>query len=181
MILKKSDGNISQDAASDAATSRPEAFGGIVEARRRMRRARWKNTLVAYLFLAPNILGFLIFLLFPLLAALALSFFKYSLLSQPAFNGVNNYTRLFGHDPVFHQVLLNTLYFVFGYVPLNLLLSLGVAVWLSGRIRWKSFFRIVMFLPTMTPMVGVSLVWMLMYDQRGIMNDFLLSVFHIHG
>lgn len=184
MLVKKSAGNTSQASSAqegDTVAIRPEALGGMAEARRRIRRASWRNNLVAYLFLLPNILGFLIFLLFPLLAALGLSFFKYSLLGQPAFNGLNNYTHLFGQDPVFHQILFNTLYFVFGYVPLNILVSLGVAVWLSGRIRWKSFFRVVMFLPTMTPMVGVSLVWMLMYDPRGIINDFLLTVFHIHG
>lgn len=141
----------------------------------------WKKRLTPYLFLAPNMLGFLLFTLVPLVMALGLGFFKWSLLEQPVFNGVNNYIQLLTQDPTFHQVVLNTLYFVFFYVPLNLLVSLGVAVWLSGKIRWKGFFRIVLFLPVMTPAVGVALVWMLMYDPSGILNEVIAAVFHVQG
>ena len=140
----------------------------IASGQQRMRRARWRQTGIAYLFLAPNIIGFLFFTLFSLIAALGLSFFRWSLLSAPQFTGLNNYVQLFTTDPVFHQVLVNTLYFVFIYVPLNIVVSLGMAVWLSGPIRFKNLFRIIMFLPVLTPAVGVALVWLLMYDQNGI-------------
>jgi multiple sugar transport system permease protein len=151
------------------------------QARRRMRRLRWRNTGLAYLFLAPNIIGFLFFTLFSLLAAFGLSFFRWSLLTTPQFTGLGNYVLLFTTDPVFRKVLINTLYFVFLYVPLNILLALGMAVWLSGPIRFKNVFRIIMFLPVLTPAVGVALVWLLMYGQSGIINQMLLLFFHIQG
>jgi multiple sugar transport system permease protein len=151
------------------------------QARRRMRRLRWRNTGLAYLFLAPNIIGFLFFTLFSLLAAFGLSFFRWSLLTTPQFTGFGNYALLFTTDPVFRKVLINTLYFVFLYVPLNILLALGMAVWLSGPIRFKNVFRIIMFLPVLTPAVGVALVWLLMYGQSGIINQMLLLLFHIQG
>ncbi len=149
--------------------------------RQRIRRSQWRNTGIAYLFLAPNIIGFLFFTLLSLLAAFGLSFFRWSLLTTPEFNGFGNYVQLLTIDPVFHQVLINTLYFVFGYVPLNIIVSLGMAVWISGPIRFKNVFRIIMFLPVLTPAVGVALVWLLMYDQGGIINQTLLLFFHIKG
>jgi multiple sugar transport system permease protein len=179
MMLREPDTNTS--AAGQVALTRKVHTRDIITARRRMRRLMWKEQGTAFLFLAPNIVGFLFFTLFSLIAAFGLSFFRWSLLSSPTFTGLNNYVVLFTQDPVFHQVVLNTLYFVFGYVPLNILLSLGTAVWLSGNIRAKSLFRIIMFLPVMTPAVGVSLVWMLMYDQNGIINQLLYALFHIHG
>lgn len=181
-MLRKPDANrvafnqVAQVALNDNVHRRAAALG-----QRRMRRLKWREQGIAYLFLAPNILGFLFFTLFSLVAAFGLSFFRWSLLTTPTFAGLNNYVILFTQDPVFHQILINTLYFVFGYVPLNIVLSLGIAVWLSGNIRAKNLFRIIMFLPVMTPAVGVSLVWMLMYDQHGIINQLLYALLHIHG
>jgi multiple sugar transport system permease protein len=154
----------------------PKAFDASAIARRR----KWRDTIGAYLFLTPNMLGFLVFILFPLIASFVISFFNWSLLTPPTFVGLGNYARLLVQDPVFHRILLNTLYFVFGYVPLNIVVSLGLAVWLSGRIRAKSLFRVIFFFPVMTPGIAVSLVWLLMYDQSGVINWFL-SLFHIHG
>ena len=181
MMLKKPDANrvavnqAGQAILEDSVHARDVTLG------RRMRRLKWREQGIAYLFLAPNMIGFLFFTLFSLVAAFGLSFFRWSLLTTPTFAGLNNYVILFTQDPVFHQILINTLYFVFGYVPLNIVLSLGIAVWLSGNIRGKNLFRIIMFLPVITPAVGVSLVWMLMYDQNGIINQLLYAFLHIHG
>jgi multiple sugar transport system permease protein len=180
MILKKPDTKqISVDRIPPASQNQGSRI--TTKDRHRMRRAERREQATAYLFLAPNIIGFLVFTLFSLLAAFGLSFFKWSLLSSPEFTGLSNYIELFTVDPMFHQILLNTLYFVFGYVPLNIILSLGIAIWLSGRIRAKNLFRIIMFLPVMTPAVGVALVWMLMYDQSGIINATLYTLFHFRG
>lgn len=179
MILKKPD--MDRTPAGQAEPALQNRVSRIALKKRRMRRLWWREQGIAYLFLAPNILGFLFFTLFSLVAAFGLSFFRWSLLTAPEFNGVGNYIQLFTVDPVFHQVLLNTLYFVFGYVPLNIILSLGIAVWLAGPIRAKNIFRIIMFIPVMTPGVAVALVWLLMYDPSGIINATLLGLFHIHG
>jgi multiple sugar transport system permease protein len=152
----------------------------MLNSRALIRRRKLRDIAGAYLFLAPNMLGFLVFVLFPLVAAFVISLFDWSLLTSPTFLGLGNYARLLTQDPVFHRILFNTLYFVFGYVPLNIVISLGLAVWLSGRIRAKSLFRIIFFFPVMTPGVAVSLVWLLMYDPSGVINWFL-SLVGIHG
>lgn len=152
----------------------------VLNARAPIRRRKLRDIGGAYLFLAPNMLGFLVFILFPLVAAVVISLFDWSLLAPPTFIGLGNYAQLLSKDPVFHQILLNTLYFVFGYVPLNIVMSLGLAIWLSGRIRAKSLFRVIFFFPVMTPGVAVSLVWLLMYDRSGVINWFL-SLIHIQG
>ena len=179
MILKKLD--MDQAAESQENRAIQNEVSRMTMKKRHMRRLRWREQGIAYLFLAPNILGFLFFTLFSLVVAFGLSFFRWSLLTAPEFTGVSNYVQLFTVDPVFHQVLLNTLYFVFGYVPLNIVLSLGVAMWLSGRIWAKNLFRIIMFIPVMTPGVAVALVWLLMYDPSGIINQVLFALFHIRG
>jgi multiple sugar transport system permease protein len=182
MIVKKPDTD-----QTSVERGRPsiQSHGSRITAKdwRRLRLSKRRGQGIAYLFLAPNILGFLFFTLFSLIAAFGLSLFKWSLLTPPQFTGLGNYVLLLTKDPVFRQVLLNTLYFVFGYVPLNMLLSLAIAIWLSGPIRAKNLFRIIMFLPVMTPAVGVALVWMLMYNYTpsGLINQTLAAVFHIQG
>lgn len=179
MSIKKPD---RAQATTEKVAPPGQASPAASASRARVLRARWRETGLAYLFLAPNIIGFLCFTLFSLIAAFGLSFFRWSLLTTPEFGGFGNYVQLLTVDPVFHQVLVNTLYFVFGYVPLNMIVSLGMAVWISsGPIRFKNVFRVIMFLPVLTPAVGVALVWLLMYDQRGIINQSLFLFFHIRG
>jgi len=180
MSIKKSD-HVQATIAKVVSPGQEYASHIPEQNRRDVRRSRWKNIGIAYLFLMPNIVGFLFFTLFSLIAAFALSFFRWSLLAPATFTGIGNYIQLFTTDPVFHQVLVNTLYFVFGYVPLNIVVSLGMAVWIAGPIHFKNVFRIIMFLPVLTPAVGVALVWLLMYDQSGIINQTLFALFHIRG
>jgi multiple sugar transport system permease protein len=137
------------------------------------------ETLSAYGFLAANGLGFLAFTLIPIVASAALSLFNWPLQGTPSFAGLQNYITLLTSDPVFKQIFLNTLYFVVGYVPLNMILSVGIAVWLNS-VRWKAFFRIVFFLPVVTPAVGNALIWTLIYSPNGgILNWVLSSVLHL--
>jgi multiple sugar transport system permease protein len=140
------------------------------------------ETAAAYGFLAPNGIGFLAFTLIPIVASFVLSLFDWPLLSSPSYVGLKNYSDLATKDPVFGQVLLNTVSFVVGYVPFNLLLSLGVAVWLSSKIRARNLFRIVFFLPVVTPMVANAMIWTLLYaPNSGIIDWFLTTLVHVPG
>jgi multiple sugar transport system permease protein len=148
--------------------------------RPRGRRLVSREALSAYAFLLPNGLGFLAFTLIPIVASLVLSLFNWPLQSAPTFVGLSNYVDLVTKDPVFKQVFVNTLFFVVGYVPLNLILALGIAVWLSSRIRGKNLFRAVFFLPVVTPMVANALIWTLLYAPgNGVFDWFLGSVVHL--
>ncbi len=146
------------------------------------RRRRRRDSLAALLFLLPNLTGFLLFTCVPLVASLVLSLFDWPLVSTPTFIGLQNYRHMLSTDPAFYQVLKNTLLFVLGYVPANIVLSLGIAMWLSTLVRARNLARILFFVPVMTPMVGVSLVWVLMYQPRiGVIAWAWQSVFHNPG
>lgn len=141
---------------------------GVPRARRR--RAFRAEGRAAFWFLLPSLLGFLAFLLFPLLASLALSFTNWQLLNQPKFVGIANYVRLFTVDPSFGRALANTFFYTAEYLVLNIVLAVGMAVWISS-LRWgKRLFRLIFFLPTFTPMIGASLVWVLIFTPGGLMD-----------
>jgi len=149
---------------------------------RAAQRRRRRETLTALTFLLPNLVGFLLFTCVPLIASLVLSLFDWPLVSSPTFIGLRNYVHMFTSDVAFYQVLANTLTFVFGYVPLNIVLSLGIAVWLSTLVRLRNLTRILFFVPVMTPMVGVALVWVLMYQpQNGVIDWAWRAITHTTG
>jgi multiple sugar transport system permease protein len=132
-----------------------------------------------YLFLAPALLAILIFFFIPVMAAFLISFTDFDIyalsdLSKARFVGLQNYLTLF-EDPLFWQALTNTLYFVFVAGPLSIMVSLGTAVMLHSKIvRLKSIFRLVYFMPVVTTLVAVAIVWRFIYHPKfGIMNYFL--------
>jgi multiple sugar transport system permease protein len=128
-------------------------------------------------FLSPNLAGFLVFTIFPIAASLIISFYEWPLLGKAAFVGFDNFVRLFTHDYVFWQVSLNTVYFVVGYIVLNLVVSLGLAVWLTSGIKFAALFRFVFFLPVVAPMVANSVIWRLLYvPQTGVFASALASL-----
>jgi multiple sugar transport system permease protein len=126
-------------------------------------------------FLAPSGAGFLAFTLIPILGSLVIAFFAWPVLGRKKFVGLENFTELIS-DPVFHQVMLNTFVFVVAYVPLNIVVSLGLALWISSRIRWKGLYRLLFFIPTVTPMVANALVWRLLYQPNGLISQTWESV-----
>lgn len=158
------------------------ATRGAASWRIRRRRRGPSDTAAAYAFLAPNGIGFLVFTLIPIGASFVISLYHWPLVGQSSFAGTQNYRNLATTDPVFWQVLRNTFYYVFGYVPLNILLSLGIAVWLSSKIRGKNLFRVIFFLPVVTPMVANAMIWTLLYmPQSGVIDWFLVNGLHISG
>src|SRR4051812_18361508 len=102
---------------------------------------------VAFLFLLPNLSGFLVFTLVPIFASLLLSLFDWSLVSAPKFVGLKNYVHLFTKDPEFGTVIFNTLVYVVVYVILNVLVSIGFAAWLNQKIKGIKIYRALLFLP----------------------------------
>ncbi|WP_298944557.1 sugar ABC transporter permease [uncultured Microbacterium sp.] len=127
------------------------------------RRRRNSDVRSALGFLSPNLLGFLAFTIIPIGASLILSFYEWPMIGDAVFVGLDNFVRLFTKDPVFWQVVGNTLYFVVGYVILNLVVSLTLALWLTSKIRAKGLLRFVFFLPVVSPMVANAVVWRLLY------------------
>ncbi|WP_232667255.1 carbohydrate ABC transporter permease [Pseudonocardia sp. TRM90224] len=135
---------------------------------------------VAALFLAPGMAGFVVFIVVPLVGSLVISLFDWPLFGTPEFVGVANYVRMFSADPSFFTVLGNTVLFAVVYTVLNLLVALAMALWLSSGVATSGFFRVVFFLPVITPMIANALVWRLMLTDDGLVNG-VLAGFGIDG
>jgi len=127
-------------------------------------------------FLAPSTSGFLLFTLIPLVGSLLISFFAWPVLGRRRFVGLDNFAELLT-DPIFHRVMLNTLVFVVVYVPLNIVVSLGLALWISPRIRGRGLYRLLFFIPTVTPMIANALVWRLLYQPGGPIDQGFQAAF----
>jgi multiple sugar transport system permease protein len=170
------DGLLKQEAVAGRTLASPHA---LVGRRPRLSLAR-QEELLAYLFILPSLLGFIIFLVVPMIASLGLSFYDWELLSPPQFAGFKNFGALLT-DQVFKDVLVNTAYYTFGLVPLNLVVSLGLAVWLNTKLRGLTWFRAAFFLPVITVTVAVSLIWRWMYEPRAGIIDTALRAIGLPG
>jgi len=127
----------------------------------------------ALLLLLPNILGFLAFTLIPVLGSFMLSFTSWDMLSPVKWVGVDNYASLI-KDETFIKVFWNTIYFAGVSVPLGMVISLLLAVALDRDIRFKKFYRAAYFLPVVSSMVAVAVVWQFIYNpEYGLLNYFL--------
>lgn len=133
----------------------------------------------AFWFVAPALALILVFFVLPVVAALALSFTDFDLyaLGDPArlrFIGFGNYRRLLG-DAEFWTALKNTLYFVIVGGPLSVLVSLAAALLVNHRLTpFKGLFRSLLFLPVVTTLVAVAVVWRYLYQPRyGMLNHLL--------
>ncbi|HEX5780766.1 MAG TPA: sugar ABC transporter permease [Solirubrobacteraceae bacterium] len=127
---------------------------------------------------APALIGLLLFLGIPTLLALLLSFTNARLISPtgPSFVGVDNYARAFTNDPTFVRSLFNTFYFAVVVVPLQSALGLALAVLVNQKIRGVTIFRTIFFLPVVTSIVVVSILWTLLYQEDGLINSMLHTV-----
>ena len=133
-----------------------------------------RNTLTAVCFLLPNILGFLAFTAIPVLSSFVISLYDWPVLGEHRFIGFGNYIRLFSKDPLFLKVIGNTFIYVFFYVSCNFLLAMSLAVWLTGKIKGTRFYRAVFFIPQVTPIVAMAMIWRWVFLPKfGPLNVFL--------
>lgn len=133
-------------------------------------RRRHGDVATAALFLLPGLVGLTLFLVLPLVASLLLSFSNWQVIGQTRFVGFSNYIRLATADPIFWKVFGVTLSYTAEYLILNIVLSLTMAVWISSLAWGKQLFRLIFFLPTFTPLVGIALVWLLMLSPGGVVD-----------
>jgi multiple sugar transport system permease protein len=141
---------------------------------RAARSRRWRDALVAYAFIAPWVIGFLVFTGGPIIASFALSFFKWKIISPPQFIGLENFTKLFTGDEWFRISLAVTAKYILIHVPIAQALALLLAVLLNQRVRFIGFWRTVFYLPAVVSGVAGSVLWVWMYhNELGIVNNFL--------
>jgi multiple sugar transport system permease protein len=129
----------------------------------------------AAVFVAPSLIGTFLFIVIPSVFSLLISFSKWNLLKTPKFCGFDNYVELFG-NPLFYKVLANTLFYSVAISVLGVLIPLILAVIIDKKIKGAEMFKTVYFLPYITPMIIIALVWEWIFDpQRGAMNWLLLN------
>ena len=143
-------------------------------ARPRRMRVQTKRYLFCYIGLLPVVLLFVWLRINPLISTIKLSFYDWNLIKAfKPFVGLKNYLRLFD-DRLFVLALRNTAFFAFATVFVGIVLSLALAVALNKPSKMSGFYQTVYFLPVITPMVPVSVVWKWIYDPGyGLLNYFL--------
>jgi multiple sugar transport system permease protein len=134
-------------------------------------RDRLEQVFTAYLFLLPDVLGLLLFVIGPMLLALVISFTDWRLTGTPEFVGIRNYEIIL-KDPKFGASLGRTIIYTLGFVPTVYTLSLGMAVLLTRRGRGNFFFRTIYFMPVAMSMVVAGVIWRFMFDPgNGLINE----------
>lgn len=140
-------------------------------------RRRWRDALVAYAFIAPWIIGFLIFTGGPIIASFILSFYKWKIIAPPQYVGLDNFVKLFTGDEWFRISLGVTAKYILIYVPIAQALALLLAVLLNQKVRFIGFWRTVFYLPAVVSGVAGSVLWMWMYhNELGIVNNVLIMI-----
>ena len=131
------------------------------------------DNVAGWLFIAPMVIGFSIFMFAPLLYAFYMSLHDWELLGTAQFIGIGNYAELFSDDK-FYNSLTNTVLFSIGLVPLNIILALLLASLLKDKFVGISFFRTAIFVPVVTSLIVWAIVWKyLLGAELGFINQFL--------
>ena len=130
----------------------------------------------AWIFIAPAILGTFIFILIPVICSFGLSFTSWDMLNPINFVGLENY-KLLLRDGLFYKILLNTIVFALSTSILGVIIPLILAAILNSKIRGSEFYKTAYFLPFITPMVVVGIVWAWIFDPN---IGFLNQVLNIH-
>lgn len=137
-----------------------------------------QRKLLIWLFLAPTIIGLGLFTFLPILASIVLAFFKWDIITDPQFAGLDNFVAIAG-DPTIRVSFLNTIGFVVVAVTLQLAIALGLAVLVNTRMPnvVKSFFRSVLFFPLILSAASVSIIMSYLFNENfGLVNHLLNQV-----
>ncbi|MDR3626394.1 MAG: sugar ABC transporter permease [Ignavibacteriaceae bacterium] len=131
---------------------------------------------IPYLLVAPYILHFLLFVAFPVVFSIVLTFHEWNIISPMKFIGLANYTRLF-QDKFFSQSLVNTIIFLVIHIPLQIIIALVLAEALNQKIKFSGFFRAAFFLPVIVSGVVVTILWQQLYGfDTGLFNKILTAI-----
>lgn len=133
---------------------------------------------VGFSLLIPALIIVLIFRFFPILYVIRVSFYKWGMGGPEKFVFLKNYFSIF-KDRFFYQAFGNTLWFVILEIPVLIILSLFLAILLNNKLRGISFFRTTFFIPVITSIVAVSIVWKWIYHPELGLANHVLKIIHI--
>ena len=147
---------------------------------RKLKGAERREAIQFYLFISPWLIGFVVFLLYPLISSLYYSFTRYEIGSHPVWIGLRNYVEMFS-DPRYLNSIKVTFIFAMVTIPLMTMVALGLALILSQKLRGINIFRSIYFMPSVMPMVAVSLTFFyVLRPETGPLAG-LLEQFGIEG
>jgi multiple sugar transport system permease protein len=148
-----------------------------MHAPKRINKKQRRDTITAYLFLSPAIVGLFFLTIIPILGVIGISLTNWSGLEPPSFIGMSNYVNIFTTDFYFHKSVLATLYFALGAVITGIIFSFCMALMLNQRIPGRGIWRSILFLPYIVPIIGSSIVWTWMYESNFGVFNYVLNLF----
>lgn len=129
-------------------------------------------------FVSPALAGLCLFTVVPVVLSVVMSLFNWPAFGERAFIGLENYRNLLsGQNPDFYPALRNSIIFTVTYVPVNIVVALTLSLLLGPRIKGRNAFRVLFFIPVVTPMVANVLVWKMLLQPQGLFNGIAVSVF----
>ena len=137
----------------------------------------WRKNGSGFLFISPWLVGFVLFMGWPFLRSVYLSFTSYDIVSAPRWIGTANYNSLVHDDPLFWKSLWVTLRYALVAVPLTTAVGIALALLLNVEVRGQAIFRTIFFLPSIVPSVATSVLFMwLLNPELGLINGLLRAV-----
>ena len=145
-------------------------------AKRLLEKISNNQRLGGLVFIAPALIGTFVFIIIPVICSFGLSFTKWNLLNPIEFVGLDNYAGIFT-EPLFYKILLNTIVFAISTSIFGVIIPLILAAILNTKIRGSEFYKTAYFLPFITPMIVIGVIWEWIFDPNiGLLNKFL----HLH-
>ena len=145
-------------------------------AKRLLEKISNNQRLGGLVFIAPALIGTFVFIIIPVICSFGLSFTKWDLLNPIEFVGLDNYAGIFT-EPLFYKILLNTIVFAISTSIFGVIIPLVLAAILNTKIRGSEFYKTAYFLPFITPMIVIGVIWEWIFDPNiGLLNKFL----HLH-
>lgn len=148
--------------------------------RKRISNAKMQEWILGYLFAAPFIIGFVVFVAYPFGYLIWLSFQEWDLIGEASFIGLDNYRRMFSDSPAGIRnikSLYNSAFYTFIAVPLQLMISFTLALALTQKIKFRDVYRAGFYLPLIIPLVAWAVVWQrVLHPEFGLLNDIIRRV-----
>lgn len=145
--------------------------------KRHMSKRQKRNTIAGYLFIAPFLISFFVFTLYPFVNSLYLSFTDYNILSGSKWIGWDNYIKIFTNDPKIWNALKVTFKFALISVPLDLVVGLLVAIVLSIATKFTGIYRAFFYVPSLLGgTVAIAITWQQLWSKTGVINQMLESM-----
>jgi len=145
---------------------------------KKMKTPMERDSIWGYIFVAPQVIGYIVMIAIPMIMVVLLCFSKWDMLNPPVYVGLRNFRRVFINDgEILLKAIINTLVLIFVTVPLTLATALGLAVLCNRKIRGLNFFKAAFFLPMVTSSVSLALVWFWIFaPDFGVMNIALSAI-----